>query len=315
MKLYFTKKGTEFDTNLPEEMQIWLRDALRLNGIAELTDDVLDVLNIALAKVNASGKQDLFIAYKNNCVNAGKNGEFCSSPFDAAIYSLNESFIVIDSYSEEGVGEYYRDNMPELLDEYIDTMEEDGVEFDEDDMSEFGSWIIDCEVREIFQDADEDKSYDFTDCNFHNSLAQIKEELDKIEIECEEAEETVDMEDFATYKKLVLAGASLLKDLKQIAVAEEVETVFEDAVYSYDAIKQLVEVAADLLVGEDGARDIASIFFADTISVYAYNEEIGEKYYELVLKLLTGNEDAEKELKELSATIPDGEEFWLRRNI
>ena len=189
MKLYFTKKGTEFDTNLPEEMQIWLRDALRLNGIAELTDDVLDVLNIALAKVNASGKQDLFSAYKLNCVDAGKNGEFCSSPFDAAIYALNDSIIVIDGYSEETIGEYYRENMPELLDEYIDIMEEDGVDFDEDDMMEFGSWIIESETREIFQDADEDKSYDFTDCNFHHSLAQIKEELDKIEIECEEAEE------------------------------------------------------------------------------------------------------------------------------
>ena len=190
MELYFTKKGTEFDTNLPEEMQIWLRDALRLNGIAELTDDVLDVLNIALAKVNVSGKQDLFSAYKFNCVDAGKNGEFCSSPFDAAIYALNDSIIVIDGYSEETIGEYYRENMPELLDEYIDIMEEDGVDFDEDDMMEFGSWIIESETREIFQDADEDKSYDFTDCNFHHSLAQIKEELDKIEIECETAEET-----------------------------------------------------------------------------------------------------------------------------
>lgn len=315
MELYFKKNGTEFDTNLPEEMQIWLRDALRLNGIKELTDDVVDLLNTALAKVNASGKQELFLAYRLYSINAGKNGEFCSSPFDAAIYALKGSFIVIDSYSEEGVGEYYRDNMPELLDRYIDIMEEDGVDFDEDDMMEFGIWIIDTEAREIYQDAGEDKSYDFTDCDFHQSLAQIKEELDKIDIECEVAEETVDMEEFATYKKLVVAGAALLTDLKQIADAEDAETVFEDGICSYDAIKQLVEVAADLLVGEDGARDIASIFFADTVSVYAYNEEIGEKYYELVLKLLTGSKNAEKELKALSAIIPDSEEYWLRRNL
>lgn len=181
MDLYFKKKGTEFDTNLPKEMQIWLRDALHVIGENELTDDILEVLDIALAKVNASGNQDIFVSCKYNMINMGKDGEYCTSPFDAAIFTLNNRIIVIDNYFEEAIGEYYRETMPDLFEQYISSAAEEDIDIDEDDMTDFGYWIIDSQSREIIQVADENKSYDFTDYNFYDSLTQIKEELNKIE--------------------------------------------------------------------------------------------------------------------------------------
>lgn len=176
MELYFNLKGTEFDTNIPEEMQIWLRDALYMIGEKTLTNEIVDLLKLALKKVNDNKVQDLFIAYRHNAVNAGKDGAYCSSPFDAATNAINGTFIVIDDCSDETIGEYYRENFSELYDEYLELIEEDEY-VDPDDMMEFGSWIIDFSGREIYQVEEEDKSYDFTDYKYFNSLAKIKDEF------------------------------------------------------------------------------------------------------------------------------------------
>lgn len=120
-----------------------------------------------------------------------------------------------------------------------------------------------------------------------------------------------------TYKSLVIAGAGIVKDLKAIHKAEfeNVESVFEKGVSMYDALKYLVNVAADLTTEDEFNYDTAQIYYADTISVFAYNEEIGEKYFDLLWRWVAGEETAKAELDALSKTIPDSEHYWVRRNV
>ena len=119
-----------------------------------------------------------------------------------------------------------------------------------------------------------------------------------------------------TYKNLVIAGAKLVKDLKALDKAdmEAVDEVYEDGYNIYDAIKLLVNIAADLTTEERFYYDMAQIYYADTISVYAYNKELGEKYFDLLWKMNEGDEEAKAAFEELSKMIPDDEHYWVRRN-
>ena len=119
-----------------------------------------------------------------------------------------------------------------------------------------------------------------------------------------------------TYKNLVIAGAKLVKDLKALDKAdmEAVDEVYEDGYNIYDAIKLLVNIAADLTTEERFYYDMAQIYYADTISVYADNKELGEKYFDLLWKMNEGDEEAKAAFEELSKMIPDDEHYWVRRN-
>ena len=119
-----------------------------------------------------------------------------------------------------------------------------------------------------------------------------------------------------TYKNLVIAGAKLVKDLKALDKAdmEAVDEVYEDGYNIYDAIKLLANIAADLTTEARFYYDIAQIYYADTISVYAYNKELGEKYFDLLWKMNEGDEEAKAAFEELSKMIPDDEHYWVRRN-
>ena len=120
-----------------------------------------------------------------------------------------------------------------------------------------------------------------------------------------------------TYKNLVLAGAKLVKDLKAISKAsmEKIDSIFEDGVSMYDAVKYLVNVAADLTSETDASYDMAQVFYAETISVYAYNMELGEKYFDLLWKCNEGDEEAKAAFDELCKGIPDEDHYWVRRNV
>lgn len=120
-----------------------------------------------------------------------------------------------------------------------------------------------------------------------------------------------------TYKNLVLADANLVKDLKVIGKVdtEVVDGIFEDGVSMYDAVKYLVNVAADLTSENDASYDMAQVFYADTISVYAYSEELGEKYFDLLWKCNEGDEEAKAAFDELCKEIPDEDHYWVRRNV
>lgn len=120
-----------------------------------------------------------------------------------------------------------------------------------------------------------------------------------------------------TYKNLVIAGSKIVKDIKTITKADPdaVDNIFEAGVSMYDAIKHLINVAADLTSEDTSRYDMAQIYYADTISVYAYNEEIGEKYFDLLWKRNEGDEESKVALDELSKTIPDDEHYWVRRNV
>lgn len=121
--------------------------------------------------------------------------------------------------------------------------------------------------------------------------------------------------DDTTYKNLVIAGAKLVKDLKALdkANSKNVEAVYKDGYNIFEAIKILVNVAADISTEDKAYYDMAQIFYADTVSVYAYNHDVGEKYYELLWKWNEGDKDAEVEFEKLGESIPENEHYWLRR--
>ena len=121
-----------------------------------------------------------------------------------------------------------------------------------------------------------------------------------------------------TYKNLVLAGAGIVTDLKKIQAASATNRyrIFKDEyIRLYDALKLLVNVAADMTTDKPFYYDMAQIYYADTVSVYAYNKEIGEKYFDLLWRWNAGEEEARAELDALSKTIPDDEHYWIRRNV
>ena len=120
-----------------------------------------------------------------------------------------------------------------------------------------------------------------------------------------------------TYKQLVIAGAKIVKDLKVIDAMDfhATDKIFESGVHLYDALKHLINVAADMSTGEDyKLYDMAQIFYADTISVYAHDEELGEKYYDALWNMNSGEDGAKEKWDEIRKSIPDDIQLWVRRH-
>ncbi len=176
MELYFNLKDDQFDTNLPEEMQIWLRNCI------ELTDEVLNLLKQILDVINKDEEWiKKFIAFSLMSLSMGKEDEYCCSPFDAAFNVLGNKIICLNTISEFEIGEYYAANSF-LLDEYMDILaEETETEFDEGeiDLEAFGSWIIESESREIYFDYEKRLTYDFTLCEIDCSLDKVRNLLSR----------------------------------------------------------------------------------------------------------------------------------------
>ena len=120
-----------------------------------------------------------------------------------------------------------------------------------------------------------------------------------------------------TYRNLVIAGASIVKDLKVINAMDSgsFDEVFEDGQHLADALNHLVNVAADISAEDEFFYDMAKIYYADIISVYAYDEELGEKYIDLFWKMNNTEADAKEELDDLCKSIPNDIHYWVRRNI
>ena len=175
MKLYFRNSRKGFSTNLPEEMQVWLKDCIKHIGVKTLSYDVVSLLHIGLEMVNVKNKSQDFVNYKYNSYNGGADGAWCVSPFEAIINVLKGNMITIASTSDEAIGKYYRTNFPELYHKFIKTAYDCG--YDDSSVEDFGCWLQDCEARGLVFSDDEDKAFDFDDCKSFSTLEQIKSEL------------------------------------------------------------------------------------------------------------------------------------------
>lgn len=158
-----------------------------------------------------------------------------------------------------------------------------------------------------------------SDCKCCAPLDDLRKVLENIDTYDEDDDDGNENNESDTYKHLVLAGAKIVKDLKALKALKVMDDevyyeVFEDGEHLSDALGYLTWVAADISTNEDSAQEIARIYYADMVSVYAYDEEIGEKYYDLFWKMNSGDEKATAELMALSKSIPADEHYWLRRN-
>lgn len=311
MKLYFKVNGNKFDTNLPIEMQTWFSEN-------KLTEEILELLDKTLAVINTDEE---YIEKYISCTVAGcMHGEKAvCSPFDAAINTLENRLFWFEGISGYQIGKFYADNFPQYLDEFIEMMQEDDEDFDENDvdLEEFGYWIDEGEVRELCQDDENDMTYDITDCRTFAPLDDLRKVLESIDADEEDDSDWNESDENDTYKQLVLVGAGIVKDLKAIQAmdADNCDEVFESGVHLYDALKRLVNVAVAISTNDDSPKDLAAIFYADMVSVYAYDKELGEKYYALFWKMNSGDKKADAELLALSKTIPDDAHYWVRRNV
>ena len=178
MKLYFKVNGNKFDTNLPMEMQYWLSECV------ELTDEILELLDETLAVINSNEEYVVkFIAYGLGKYTHGQ--KYVYSPFDAAINALENRLFSFEGITEYDIGNFYAENFSEYMDEYIDIMQEDEEDFDEEEVNleGFGNWILECEVRDLIEDVDNDLTYDMTDCRCNAPLDELRKVLENIDAE------------------------------------------------------------------------------------------------------------------------------------
>ena len=118
-----------------------------------------------------------------------------------------------------------------------------------------------------------------------------------------------------TYKNLVILGANIVKDIKAIDTMENSYIVYEKACYIGEYIDYLSSIFADISTQDDFYYDMARIYYADMISVYAHDENLGEKYYELFWEMQNGEEDTKEAFEAFAKTIPADIQYWVRRNL
>ena len=312
MKLYFKVNGDKFDTNLPTEMQYWLSECI------ELTDEVLELLDKTLSVINSD--EEYIVKFIASGLGKYTHGEkYVYSPFDAAINALENRLFSFEGITDYDIGNFYAENFSQYMDEYIEMMQDEYEDFDEDevDLEEFGPWKLAGEVRNLYEDVNNDLTYDMSDCKCCAPLDDLRKVLENIDTYDEDDADENENNENDTYKQLILAGAGIVKDLKAIQAMDDdnCDEVFESGVHLYDALKRLVSVAVAISTNDDSPKDLAAIFYADMVSVYAYDKIIGEKYYDLFWKMNAGDKKADAELLALSKTIPDDAHYWVRRNV
>ena len=170
MKLYFNLNDNQFDTNLPEVMQIWLKQSI------DLTDDTIPLLNKGLSLINNTPESiPTFIDYVLS--------EHCSdlvglNPFEAIINILNNRVFSFSGTAEIEIGEYYAENFPELYDKYVENNKDFGERICSD-MTMFGEWVLNYSGRVICEEFSNNTTYDYTDCVSYDTIEEIRSELSK----------------------------------------------------------------------------------------------------------------------------------------
>lgn len=118
-----------------------------------------------------------------------------------------------------------------------------------------------------------------------------------------------------TYKNLVILGANIVKDIKALDAMENSHIIFEKAYHIDEYIGSLASIFADIGTVRDYSYYLAHGEYADMISVYAHDENLGEKYFELFWKMQTGEEGTGEAFEAFVKTIPANILYWVRRNL
>ena len=129
-----------------------------------------------------------------------------------------------------------------------------------------------------------------------------------------------------TYKDLVLAGSSIVKDCIQSSVLvkkcsdqdidmpAEVFDFLATSPHICDAFTSLVWVAGEMDFGVEHPHDFLRIMYADTVSIFAFDDPHAERYLELQYELLTTN-TVPDELREIEKQVSPDIIYWVRRNM
>lgn len=129
-----------------------------------------------------------------------------------------------------------------------------------------------------------------------------------------------------TYRDLVLAGSSIVKEFiqsselvkkcadQEIDMPAEIFDFMTTSPHICDAFTSLVWVAGEMDFGVEHPHDFLRIMYADTVSLFAFDDPNAERYLELSYELFTTNTVPE-ELCEIEQKLSPEVRFWVRRNI
>lgn len=129
-----------------------------------------------------------------------------------------------------------------------------------------------------------------------------------------------------TYRDLVLAGSSIVKEFiqsselvkkctdQEIDMPAEIFDFMTTSPHICDAFTSLVWVAGEMDFGVEHPHDFLRIMYADTVSLFAFDDPNAERYLELSYELFTTNTVPE-ELHEIEQKLSPEVRFWVRRNI
>ena len=129
-----------------------------------------------------------------------------------------------------------------------------------------------------------------------------------------------------TYRNLVLAGCNLVKDI--IQVEELIEECTEHEIdmpakvfdymttspHTVEAFHSLVWVAGEMDFGVEHPHDFLRCMYADIVSVFAFDDPLAERLFELGYEVCTTNTVPE-ELVELYNKVSPDIIYWVRRNL
>ncbi len=129
-----------------------------------------------------------------------------------------------------------------------------------------------------------------------------------------------------TYRDLVLAGSSIVKDIiecnelveecteQEIGMPPRVFDYMTTSPHTCEAFKSLVWVAGEMDFGVEHPHDFLRCMYADIVSVFAFDDPLAERLFELGYEVCTTNTVPE-ELVEIYNQVSPDVIYWVRRNL
>ena len=129
-----------------------------------------------------------------------------------------------------------------------------------------------------------------------------------------------------TYRDLVLAGSSIVKDIiecnelveecteQEIGMPPKVFDYMTTSSHTCEAFKSLVWAAGEMEFGVEHPHDFLRIKYADAVSLFVFNNTNAERYLELLYELLT-TDTVPEELLAIEKQVSPDIIYWVRRNL
>ena len=132
----------------------------------------------------------------------------------------------------------------------------------------------------------------------------------------------------ATYTNLVLAGAEILKTIRDKEKAiEAMEAMSEQAHeddYNIEILEpvwklmdscDIHEAMPHLIAAMQGEGEIEAILYCDSVSLYLFDNPVAEQYCNATYEYLQSGGANVAELEEIEKGLDKDELYWVRRHI